>query len=90
MFSLNSSFAIDVRLLMKKYLEIKQIKAYTFTNLVGNVGGYIGLFLGYAILNTPKLGRKLFNVAKKTIRILKSTSTTSSNDALDEKDEREP
>ena len=69
---------------MKKYLEIKQIKAYTFTNLVGNVGGYIGLFLGYAILNTPKLGRKLFNVAKKTIRILKSTSTSSSNDALDE------
>ena len=65
---------------MKKYLEIKQIKAYTFTNLVGNVGGYIGLFLGYAILNTPKLGKMLVSVVIKTCRMLRSKAKPPSKD----------
>ena len=46
---------------MKGYLEIVQERAYTFTTLVGNVGGYMGLFLGYAILHFPKL---LSNIAE--------------------------
>ena len=51
----NNSFGLGMQFVMKGYLEIKQEQAYTFTSLVGNVGGYMGLFLGYAILHFPKL-----------------------------------
>ena len=50
---------------MKTYLEIKQIRAYSFPSLVGNVGGYMGLFLGYAILNFPALiSKSLKSISK--------------------------
>ena len=33
------------------YKKTKQLRAYDFIDLMGNVGGYIGMFLGYALLN---------------------------------------
>ena len=36
-----------------KFKEIKQIRKYSVQSLVGNAGGYIGLFLGYALWNVP-------------------------------------
>ena len=33
--------------------EIKQIRAFGISSLVGNVGGYIGLFLGFSIIQFP-------------------------------------
>ena len=51
----SDTFGIAMHFVMKGYLEIKQERAYTFTNLVGNAGGYMGLFLGYAILHFPTL-----------------------------------
>ena len=36
------------------YKEIKLKKAYDFQVLVGNVGGLIGLFLGYALMMIPE------------------------------------
>ena len=38
-----------------RFMEIKQIRAYNFQNLVGNGGGYIGLFLGYSIVQLPSM-----------------------------------
>ena len=38
-----------------RFMEIKQIRAYNFQNLVGNGGGYIGLFLGYSIVQLPSI-----------------------------------
>ena len=35
------------------YKLIEHVKAYDFQSLVGNVGGYIGMFLGYSFLNIP-------------------------------------
>ena len=35
------------------YMEIKQVEAYRFENLVGNGGGYVGLFLGYSLSQLP-------------------------------------
>ena len=35
-----------------RYLQVKEI---TFENLVGNCGGYIGLFVGYSIFQLPDL-----------------------------------
>ena len=36
-----------------RYKEIKYTRAFGFESLVGNVGGYIGLFLGFAIWQLP-------------------------------------
>ena len=38
---------------MKRFKEIKQTKAYTIQSLIGNAGGYVGLYLGYTVLELP-------------------------------------
>ena len=35
------------------YMEITQTRAYDGQSLVGNAGGYIGLFLGVALIQLP-------------------------------------
>ncbi len=40
-------FEILVEFLDGTYMQIQQTKAYDGQSLVGNAGGYIGLFLGY-------------------------------------------
>ena len=40
-------------------LEIKNV-----SNIIGNAGGYLGLFLGYALLNVPNLIQDAYNWAK--------------------------
>ena len=35
------------------FKEIKQVKAFGIESLIGNVGGYIGLFLGFSIIQLP-------------------------------------
>ena len=37
------------------YKEIRQMKAYTIMMLFGNVGGFVGLLLGYALIQIPSL-----------------------------------
>ena len=61
----NNSFGVVVVYETKRYFEIKQIKAYPFDSFTGNVGGYMGLFLGYAILNLPTLTLKFIQNAKQ-------------------------
>ena len=46
-------FMIEFLILTNKFKEIKQIRKYSVQSLVGNLGGYIGLCLGYALLNLP-------------------------------------
>ena len=51
----------------KLYFEIQQLRAYSVDSLVGNLGGYMGLFLGYALLNFPTLFLELCHSMKKII-----------------------
>ena len=51
------------------YKEIEQIRAYSFQTLVGNAGGYVGLFLGYTIKEIPVFLKKLFETAKRIRRL---------------------
>ena len=44
-----------------RYRDTIQMKAYNFDSLVGNVGGYMGLFLGYALIQFPKLFLQLLH-----------------------------
>ena len=43
-----------------------QEKAYTFDDVVGTVGGYIGLFLGYAWVQMPSSIAWIFNSMKQS------------------------
>ena len=36
-----------------KFKRIRQVRAYNVQSLIGNLGGYLGLILGYAILDLP-------------------------------------
>ena len=42
------------------FQEFKQTRAMDWQALMGNVGGYVGTFLGYTILQIPNVLRKLY------------------------------
>ena len=50
-----------------RYTDKRQVPAYTFDDLVGACGGYIGLFLGYALIQFPYLLDFMFNILKKKV-----------------------
>ena len=62
-------FKIMITNKARHFKEIKQTRAYSLQSLVGNVGGYIGLFLGYAIMDLPPLINSFVSWIKN--RILK-------------------
>ena len=37
----------------KEYKEIRKVRAYGLMSLFGNVGGFVGLLLGYALVHLP-------------------------------------
>ena len=43
-----------------RYMEIQQIRAYSIEDLVGDIGGYLGLFLGFSLLQIPELLFKIY------------------------------
>ena len=45
-----------------------QKKAYTLDDVVGTVGGFIGLFLGYALIQVPDLIGRLFSLFRNSIK----------------------
>ena len=45
-----------------------QTREYVFDDLVGTVGGYIGLFTGYALIQLPELVNLMLRVFEKEIR----------------------
>ena len=47
----DSYFGVTVRFPELDFKETKQIKAFDFNDLLGHIGGYIGMFLGYTLLN---------------------------------------
>ena len=44
---------ISLHFIGNSYKEIRQMRAYTLLMLVGNVGGFVGLLLGYAFVQIP-------------------------------------
>ena len=64
-------FGISLFFPEPSYKEIKQVQAYDLESFVGNTGGYIGLFLGYAILSLPSFVVSLYKSASKQKEDLK-------------------
>ena len=66
------------------FREIKQIVAYDIDSLYGNIGGYMGLFLGYALLNLPTLFLILFGSIKKRFLETKTPKKSKQNKVNDD------
>ena len=50
-----SFFEIQQLFHQTRFTEKIQIRAFTLDDLVGSCGGFIGLFLGYALVQIPQL-----------------------------------
>lgn len=50
------------------FKEIKQNHAYDIKKLIGDVGGYIGLLLGYALIALPDFMFKICCSLKRCFR----------------------
>ena len=49
------------------FTEKIQTRAYTIDDVVGTVGGYVGLFMGYAIVQFPEMMRSILYLAKSRL-----------------------
>ena len=49
----DTHFRVKIQFDDSSLMEIKSIRAYSFQSLIGNAGGYLGLFTGYSILQLP-------------------------------------
>ena len=58
-------FTIKINYIDSKYREVKEIKAFTIYSLFGNIGGYVGIFIGYAFFQIPGILLKLKNGIQK-------------------------
>ena len=53
--AVNSWFRVTINFPERYYRDITQTRSYSPQSLIGNAGGYIGLFVGYAIADLPLL-----------------------------------
>ena len=61
----NMSFSIVMDTIQTSFLRIEQIRGYDFNSLIGNIGGYVGMFLGYALLNVPNAILSIFEASRE-------------------------
>ena len=52
-------------ILGKSYMEIEQTKALTGLSMFGNAGGYLGMFLGWALMQLPDFVHALYEWYRK-------------------------
>ena len=62
-----SRFMVLVHYPNLKYRQIAHVQEYDVETLFGNIGGYIGLFLGYSIINFPRFVISSFDIIRKKL-----------------------
>ena len=62
-----SKFMVLVHFPNVKYRQIAHVQEYDIESLVGNIGGYIGLFLGYSLINFPRFVIAMFEIVRKKL-----------------------
>ena len=60
----NKSIIKNILNNINQMLEIEK----SVSNIIGNAGGYLGLFLGYALLNVPNLIQDAYDWAKNRFK----------------------
>ena len=48
-------FKIMIQFKESSFMEIRHVRSFDIESLIGNAGGYLGLFTGYALLQLPNL-----------------------------------
>ena len=48
-------FKIMIEFKDLSFMEIRNVRSFDIESLIGNAGGYLGLFTGYALLQLPNL-----------------------------------
>jgi len=88
--NIESRFMVLVHFPNRKYRQITHVQEYDIENMLGNIGGYIGLFLGYSLLHLPHFLLSLWNSgyknAKKpiTMKLIQEEETTNKANELKE------
>ena len=67
-----------------RFIERIQVKEYTLDDLVGTCGGYIGMFLGYALVQFPQFLRYVFRTVKQQILVRQGTKKVTNEIENDE------
>ena len=60
-------FEIRLEIQTDTFKEIKQKRAYTPQSLIGNLGGYLGIFIGFTLLDLFKCMNKGSSKFKKYV-----------------------
>ena len=60
----NGSFWFKLSFRQSRFTDKIQTRAHTLDDLIGACGGYIGLFLGYALIQFPQLIEFTFHMIK--------------------------
>ena len=60
----NTIFELSLNFQGETYMEIEQARAYDLERLIGNAGGYIGVFLGVALIQLPSFILHMHNYAQ--------------------------
>ena len=55
---------IEHRYYQHNFRDSKQVRAYTLDDLVGMIGGYLGLFMGCALVQAPVMISMLITLTK--------------------------
>ena len=63
-------FSFQVNFRKKTYREFVQIRAYNLQSLIGNAGGYVGLFIGYSIAELPVLLETVYMMIRKVVNYI--------------------
>ena len=61
-YTCDKCFFVEIQYLEKYYEEIQQLKDFDFQDFISNLGGFIGIFLGYSMMQIPELlGMSVFD-----------------------------
>ena len=70
-----SRFMVLVHFPNRKYRQITHVQEYDVESMMGNIGGYIGLFLGYSLLQFPQFLQTLYSRNKRKRQVIHSTKS---------------
>ena len=61
-------FVVYINYPYETYKEIMIVKSFDIETLIGNGGGYLGLCLGYSLLQLPEFGFWIYNKIRRTFK----------------------
>ena len=67
----DSFFDVVLEFRQTGFTEKIKTRAYTLDDLIGSCGGYIGLFLGYALIQFPEFIKHMFRGMKSGVHTFK-------------------